>query len=103
VIPEPAAVTPELAEAALTCVPLARARRLAEWVGDSRELTSSGILRPALAAEACRALGIELPSGRLRSALDVPELMEDWEVACLAGFVLPVGSRVHATERLADS
>src|SRR5271169_3200823 len=82
VIPHPSAATPELAEAALSCVPVVRARELAGWIGDGRQLTSSGVLKPALAVEACQALGIELPSGRLRSALDVDELMRDWEVAC---------------------
>jgi hypothetical protein len=101
-IPQPSAVTPELAEAALSCVPLARARKLAEWIGAGRQLTSSGVLRPALAIEACQVLGIELPPGRLRSALDVDELMRDWEVACFAGFILPVGSRVRASRRHAD-
>src|SRR6266513_1646664 len=78
-IPRPSAVTAEPAEAALNCVPLARARKLAEWIGASRQLTSSGVLKPVLATEACRALGIELPPGRLRTALDVDELMQDWD------------------------
>jgi hypothetical protein len=102
-IPRPSAVTPELAEAALNCAPLARARKLAEWVGVGKQLTSSGVLKPALAIEACRALGIELPPGRLRTALDVDELIEDWEVACFAGYIVPVGGRVRATGRLADT
>lgn len=101
-IPQPSAVTPELAEAALSCVPLTRARKLAEWIGASRQLTTSGVLKPALAIEACRVLGIELPPGRLRSALDVDELMQAWEVACFAGYIVPVGSRVRATRRVAD-
>jgi hypothetical protein len=102
-IPRPSAVTPELAEAALNCVPLARAHKLAEWIGAGRQLTSSGVLKPALATEACGALGIELPPGRLRTALDVDELMRDWEVACYAGYIIPSGSRVRATRRVADT
>ena len=102
-IPEPSAVTPELAEAALNCVALVRARKLAEWIGAGRQLTSNGVLKPALAIEACRALGIELPPGRLRTALDVDELMQDWEVACFAGYIIPGGSRVRSTGRLADT
>ena len=70
-IPQPSAVTPGLAEAALNCVPLARARNLAEWIGAGRQLTGSGVLKPALATDACRVLGIELPPGRLRTALDL--------------------------------
>jgi Plasmid pRiA4b ORF-3-like protein len=102
-IPQPSAVTPELAEAALDCVALSRARKLAEWIGAGRQLTSSGVLKPALAIEACGALGIELPPGRLRTALDVDELMQDWEVACLARYIIPGGSRVRAAGRLADA
>jgi hypothetical protein len=101
-IPQPSAVTPGLAEAALNCAPLARARKLAEWIGAGRQLTGSGVLKPALAADACRVLGIELPPGRLRTALDVDELMQDWEVACSAGYIVPSGGRVRATGRLAD-
>jgi Plasmid pRiA4b ORF-3-like protein len=102
-IPQPSAVTPELAEAALNCVPLVRARKLADWIGAGRQLTSSGVLKPALAVEACHVLGIELAPGRLRTALDVDELMLDWEVACFAGYIIPAGSRVHATGRQADA
>ena len=102
-IPQPPAVTPELAEAALNCAALVRARKLAEWIGAGRQLTSSGVLKPALAIEACRALGIELPPGRLRTALDVDELMQDWEVACFAGYIIPGGSRVRAADGLADT
>jgi hypothetical protein len=56
-----------------------------------------------LATEACGVLGIELPPGRLRTALDVDELMRDWEVACYAGYIIPNGSRVRATRRVADT
>ncbi len=102
-IPRPSAVTPELAKAALNCVPLAQARRLAEWIGPNRPLTGSGVLKPAMAVEACRALGIELPPGRLRTALDVEDLMQAWDVACCAGYIIPNGSRVRPTGRLADT
>lgn len=102
-IPQPSAVTPELAETALNCVLLTRARKLSEWIGAGRQLTSSGVLKPVLAVEACHALGIELPPGRLRTALDVDELMQDWEVACCAGYIIPSGSRVRATGRQADA
>jgi hypothetical protein len=69
------------------------ARELAEWIGDMRELTSKGVLRPAAAVEACRALGIELPSGKPRSAKDVPELQQAWEVAVAGELVLVTANR----------
>lgn len=102
VIIQPSAVTPELVEAALNCTPLAQARKLAEWIGPVKPLTGSGVLKPALALEACHALGIEPPPGRLRTALDLDDLMEVWDAACLAGYIVPNGSRVRTTVRLAD-
>ena len=102
VILQPSAVTPELAEAALSCAPLAQARKLAEWIGPVKPLTGTGVLKPALAIEACHALGIEPPPGRLRTALDLEELMDVWDAACLAGYIVPNGSRVRTTVRLAD-
>lgn len=85
------------ADAALATPLLARACLLAAWIGDKRELTASGVLRPAVAVEACRELGIELPSGgKLRSAMDVTELQRTWEVAVAAGLVEITGNRVSA-------
>jgi hypothetical protein len=63
-----------LARMALTAVPLTRALALAQWTGAGRELTTTGVLRPSVAVEACKVLGLEVPSRRLRSAKDVPEL-----------------------------
>jgi len=96
-------ISPELAGAALSCAALARARRLAEWVGAGRTLTTSGVLRPAEAALACRDLGIELAGPRLRSALDVEELMRDWVIAAAAGFLEIDGRRAWAASDLPDA
>ena len=96
-------ISPEFASAALSCVALAGARRLAEWVGPGRTLTSSGVLRPAEAAQACRDLGIELAGPRLRSALDVEELMRDWVTAAAAGFLEIDGRRAWAAPDLPDA
>ena len=92
----------ELAQAALASLPLTRARQLAEWIGDGRELTTTGVLRPAVAVQACRALGIELPSGKLRSAKDVTELQQAWQVAVAAEFVLVTANRVRAARDVAE-
>ncbi len=100
IAPSAGVVSADLADAALACTALARARKLAEWVGPGRELTSSGVLRPAVAAEACRALGISLPGTRLRSALDVDVLMQDWVAALNAGFVVADGRRACAAPGL---
>lgn len=98
--PSAVAVSADLADAALGCPALARARKLAEWVAPGRELTATGVLRPGLAAQACRALGISLPGARLRSALDVDELMRDWVVAVDAGFVVGHGRIAYAAPDL---
>ena len=94
--PSAAAVSADLADAALGCPALTRARKLAEWVGSGKELTSTGVLRPAVAAHACRALGIQLPAARLRSALDVDELMRDWATAIDAGLIMAHGRYAFA-------
>lgn len=99
----PATVTPELAEAASSCITLVQARKLAEWIGVSRPLTPSGVLKPALAVEVCGLLGIELPPGRLRTALDLDEFMLIWDAAASAGYIVPNGTRVRTTPRLADT
>jgi hypothetical protein len=97
----PADLADDLASAALACTALSRARKLAEWVGSGKELTSSEVLRPAVAVEACRALGIELPGARLRSALDADELMRDWTVALDAGFIVVAGRTAYAVPGMA--
>jgi hypothetical protein len=93
----------DLASAALGCTALSRARKLAEWVGPGKELTTRDVLRPGVAAEACRALGIELPGTRLRSALDVDELMQDWTVALYAGFIMIDGRKAYLSPGTAMS
>jgi hypothetical protein len=85
----------ELAEAAFSSEPLARARRLAEWVGRGKTLTARRVLRPADATQACLALGIDFDSPRLRSALDVDDLMQDWAIAVVTGVIVIDGRRAR--------
>jgi Plasmid pRiA4b ORF-3-like protein len=89
-------VSADLADAAAECTVLTDVRKLADWVGPGRQLTASGVLRPAEAAQACRLLDIELPGPRLRSALDVEELMQAWMVATETGFVVVDGRWARA-------
>jgi hypothetical protein len=96
-------ISPEVTDTALSCRALSRARNLAEWVGPGKTLTASGVLRPAEAAQACRDLGIELPGPRLRSALDVDDLMRDWVTAAVAGFLEIDGRRVRAAQDLPEA
>jgi len=96
-------ISPEVTDTALSCTALSRARNLAEWVGPGKTLTARGVLRPAEAAQACRDLGIELPGPRLRSALDVDDLMRDWVTAAVAGFLEMDGRRVRAAQDLPEA
>jgi hypothetical protein len=57
----------DLAAAARHCPPLERAHRLAAWVGESRPVTTAGVLGAPAAAVAIQMLG-------LRPPLDDPEL-----------------------------
>jgi hypothetical protein len=86
----------QLVLAARACSALASAQTLADWVGAGRAVTSRGVLKPAAAVEACGLLGIEPPSRKPRSALDIDELMMVWSVASAAGFIEVSGGRVTA-------
>ncbi len=101
--PASAMTSAQLADAALSCAALRRARGLAEWVGKGKTLTASGVLRPADAAQACRDLGIETPGPRLRSALDVQELMRGWLIAVTVGFLEMDGRRAWAAPGLREA
>ncbi|HEY1916136.1 MAG TPA: plasmid pRiA4b ORF-3 family protein [Streptosporangiaceae bacterium] len=94
--PSPAFVSADLAAAAAGCTALTEAAKLAGWVGTGRQLTTTGVPRPAEAVQLCRLLGILLPGPRLRSALDVEALMQVWMVAQEAGFVVVDGRRARA-------
>jgi len=101
--PASALASTQLADAALSSAALSRARDLAEWVGKGKTLTASGVLRPAEAAQACRDLGIQTPGPRLRSALDVHELMRDWLIAVTAGFLEMDARRAWAAHDLSGA
>ena len=101
--PSSVLISSEITDAALACTALTRARNLAEWVGQGKTLTASGVLRPAEAVQACRDLGIELPGPRLRSALDVEDLMRDWVTAATAGFLEMDRRSVWAAQDLPDA
>ena len=101
--PSSVLISSEITDAALSCTALTRARNLADWVGQGKTLTASGVLRPAEAVQACRDLGIELPGPRLRSALDVEDLMRDWVTAATAGFLEMDRRRVWAAQDRPDA
>jgi Plasmid pRiA4b ORF-3-like protein len=90
----PAAVTPELAASAFASPLLADAIKLAEWIGDGKEMTSDGELPAELMAEVCELLDVESPEevdGSEVATLDVI-----WEAALEAGFIAVSDDRVSA-------
>jgi hypothetical protein len=82
----------ELAHAARECPALSHAQVLGDWIGAGRALTTSGVLKPADAIKVCALLGIELPTRKPRTALDIDGLMTVWATADRAGFI-DIGDR----------
>jgi Plasmid pRiA4b ORF-3-like protein len=97
----PSDITSELADAALASEAFGGAIALAKWIGDGKEVTASGVLRPVAAAQACAALGIRRPrgKGKVRSPSDVPELDLEyvWEVAHDVGLITIDGEQVRGS------
>jgi hypothetical protein len=99
----PVGVSAELAEAALASPPLVAARKMAEWVGEGRQLTDRGVPRVSEAADACRALGIVPPTHRVRSSMDIEGLQRGWAMALGTGLVVTDGHRAWSVpDAIAD-
>ena len=81
-LPEPA----ELAQAARGSKLLARARELATWAGDGKQLAPDGELAPADVAAAAQLLHIQVPPGAVDSQY-VPALRQLWHLARCVWFV----------------
>jgi hypothetical protein len=76
----------ELVAAARESVVLARARELAVWVGERRQVTEDEDLTPADTAQAAALLGIEVDGEP--DMPDVPELVLLWDVAVAVDLVV---------------
>ncbi|MGH3320258.1 MAG: hypothetical protein ACRDN9_08770 [Streptosporangiaceae bacterium] len=95
----PLAPLAELASAARRGSLIMQARQLAEWVGERRHVTATGVLRRADAEAAMWELGLSrdgtpLATARVRSARDMPELHGRWRVARVTGMLDVDGRRV---------
>lgn len=66
---------------------------LAGWVGRGKNVTSTGVPKPADAAAAARACGLGVPPGKITRAARVPGLVEAWDLALAAGLVELEGDR----------
>jgi hypothetical protein len=78
------------------CALLARARRVADWVGEGRPVTPKGVLRPVDLPAAAAALGVRVPA-RVRTAADVEEIHRPWVAAQAAGWLRVTANRALAT------
>ena len=68
------------------CVAIAEMRRIADWVGDGKSVTSKGVLRPADLRRASAETGIPIPE-KFRSAGDVPNWNRLWTAALIIGVI----------------
>ncbi|REE98702.1 hypothetical protein [Thermomonospora umbrina] len=94
---------PELAEDARVCHLLARARELAEWLGDEgRVCPRLEELGATDALEAARDLGVPASDpAAVRGLRDLPELRRLWRVAVDCGFVDFDGDRAGCAAQVA--
>lgn len=87
----------ELRRLADGCLLITRARRLVDWVGDGKPVTTKGVLRPADVTAAASALGVTVPD-RVRTAADVEAVHRPWAAAQEIGWL-----RVSADRAVADT
>lgn len=100
----------ELARTAAGTEPLRGLLALARWFGSGRELTGSGVPKPADLRAAVTELGLLRPAAageaavwdrklrRLRSARDLPGFPELWEVAHDLRLIETLGKRVRGAD-----
>jgi hypothetical protein len=96
-------VTPagtEIAEPARRCPVMSRARTLATWVGEGKQVTAKAVLRRADVAAATAAIGVPDP-GWVRTAADLEALHRPWVAAQACGLLSLDGDRATAA-RAAD-
>jgi len=77
------------------CAAFIELRRIADWVGDGKPVTSKGVLRPADLRRASAETGIPIPE-RFRSAGDVPRWNRLWTAALSVGVISLEGGVVKA-------
>ncbi len=79
------------------CLLITRARRLVDWVGEGKPVTTKGVLRPADVAAVGTALGVAVPA-RVRTAADVEAIHRPWVAAEAIGWL-----RVSANRAVTDA
>ncbi|MER7273473.1 plasmid pRiA4b ORF-3 family protein [Dactylosporangium sp. NPDC000244] len=89
-------MTAALIQDAVNCTIMARASRLADWVGAGRPVTAKGVLRPVDISPAAAAMGVEAPE-KARTAADIEVLHRPWVAAHSMGLVAVGAARATAT------
>ncbi|MEU5261902.1 plasmid pRiA4b ORF-3 family protein [Amycolatopsis sp. NPDC021455] len=85
----------DVTKPAQDCAAFIEIRRIAEWVGDGKPVTSKGVLRPADLRRASAETGIPVPE-RFRSAGDIPHWNRLWTAALAVGAISLEGGVVKA-------
>ncbi|MGB2951132.1 MAG: plasmid pRiA4b ORF-3 family protein [Rhodococcus sp. (in: high G+C Gram-positive bacteria)] len=88
-------------EALSSLKPVAQLRSLLSWLGKGKQITGTGVVRPALIAALAAAVGIELSDGEqsARSMREIPSLMALWEAATAAGLIELTSTKAFAGPR----
>jgi hypothetical protein len=88
-------VASELRRSADGCLLITRARRLVDWVGEGKPVTTKGVLRPVDVAAVGAALGVTVPA-RVRTAADVQAVHWPWVAAEAIGWLRVSANRAVA-------
>jgi len=94
-------VVSELRRLADDCLLITRARRLVDWVGEGKPVTTKGVLRPVDVAVVGTALGVTVPA-RVRTAADVEAVHWPWVAAVAIGWLRVSGNRAVACAAAGD-
>ena len=94
--------SPEDEFAALSALkPVAQLRSLLSWLGKGRQITGTGVPRPALIAGLAESVGIELypRDAKARSMREIPSLMALWDAAVAADLIELTSTRAFRGPR----
>jgi hypothetical protein len=88
-------VASELCHLADGCLLITRARRLVDWVGEGKPVTTKGVLRPVDVPVVWNVLGVTVPA-RVRTAADVEAVHWPWVAAEAIGLLRVSANRAVA-------
>jgi hypothetical protein len=94
-LPYALTVASELCRLADGCLLITRARRLVDWVGEGKPVTTKGVLRPVDVPVVGNVLGVTVPA-RVRTAADVEAVHWPWVAAEAIGLLRVSANRAVA-------